>query len=148
MPHAIEPPQPPFPPPEPPLPPAPTPTHHTKTHSRAPIARENVRTLIVMVQSCTQYIYDLGKSRECFTTNAWHAHGKPCTHIGHFYPELAKVGKYSLPATTHARRACLPSRRRCATFRRLCRTPLQARRTTPRGGPHGVNPMDAFRSHE
>jgi hypothetical protein len=45
-----------------------------QSHRRTPKACEKVRTL--MVQALTQYIYDLGKSRECFTPNAWHTHGK------------------------------------------------------------------------
>jgi len=86
----------------------------------------------------TENIGNLGKLRQPPMLKAWHTHGNTLPGGADFYPLLAKVGKYSLPATTHARRACLPSRRRCATFRRLCSPPLQARRTTPRGGPHGV----------
>jgi hypothetical protein len=40
--------------------------------SFAHVARENVGTLIVMVQAFTQYAYDLGKSREGTMLKAGH----------------------------------------------------------------------------
>jgi hypothetical protein len=42
--------------------------------------------------SGTQYSYDPGKFRECLAEKPWHAHGNLTPWIGHFYPELAKVG--------------------------------------------------------
>ena len=54
---------------------------------------KNGGTLNVMVRACTRYIGDLGKSRQATIPKAWHAHGNIPYMIGHFYPELAEVGK-------------------------------------------------------
>jgi hypothetical protein len=41
----------------------------------------------------TRYIDDLGNSGQLLPPKAWHAHGNAYIDVGHFYPNLAKVGK-------------------------------------------------------